>query len=190
MATAPQPQSPPALLTAEEFAKRPDPGYPEELVKGRIVTKPPPGVRHGLICNRVGRILGNHAEEHDLGFVLNNDAGVITERGPDSVRGPDVSFYSYAKLPKEGPAPKGYNDLPPDLVIEVLSPDDRWPKVMVKVGEYLLAGVSAVIVLDPERRTLHLYEGDQPVRILGESDELTLPAVLGDFRVAVGRFFG
>ena len=77
--------------------------------------------------------------------------------------------------------------MPPDLVVEVLSPSDRWPKALAKVVEYLNAGVAVVAVLDPERRMLHLYEGDQPVRILGADDELTLPALLGDFRVRVGR---
>jgi hypothetical protein len=61
--------------------------------------------------------------------------------------------------------------------------------VLAKVVEYLNAGAAVVGVLDPGRRTLHLYEGDEPARILGEADELTLPALLGDFRVAVGRFF-
>ena len=51
----------PALLTAEEFAQRPDPGYSEELVRGRIVPMPMPKPRHGEICNRVGRILGDCA---------------------------------------------------------------------------------------------------------------------------------
>ena len=185
MATATQPTL--TLLTAEEFARRPDPGYPEELVKGRIISMPPPGARHGQVCNKVGRLLGNHAEDYELGHVLSNDAGTVTERGPDSVRGPDVSFYSFAKLPK-GPLPDGYPAVPPDLVVEVFSPHDRWPKVLAKVAEYLNAGVATVCVLDPERRTLHLYEGEQPVRILGADDELTLPAPLGDFRVQVGRF--
>ena len=34
-------------------------------------------------------------DEHDLGHVLSNDSGVITERDPDTVRGADISFYSY-----------------------------------------------------------------------------------------------
>lgn len=184
MATAIQPAQ--TLLTAEEFARRPDPGYPEELVKGRIVTMPPPGARHGQLCAQIVFLLRLYLQDHDLGHVLSNDSGTVTERGPDSVRGPDISFYSYAKLPK-GPLPEGYPAVPPDLVVEVLSPHDRWPKVLAKVSEYLNAGVAVVCVLDPERRRLDLYEGDQPVRILGADDELTLPAVLGDFQVRVGR---
>ena len=181
-------QSSQVQLTAEEFGRRPDPGHPEELVRGQICTMPPPGARHGKVCNKAGRILGNYAEDYDIGHVLNNDSGVITERGPDSVRGPDVSFYSFARLPK-GPIPENYPSVSPDLVFEVLSPHDRWPKVLAKVVEYLDAGVSVVGVLDPDRSTLHLYEGDEPVRILGSDDLLRVPKLLGDFQVVVGRFF-
>jgi len=176
------------LYTAEEFARRPDAGYPEELVRGRIVSMPPPQPRHGQVCNKVGRIVGNYADDHDLGHVLCNDSGVITERGPDTVRGADICFYSYTRVPK-GRLPKGYLEVPPDLVFEVRSPEDRWPFLLAKVVEYLNAGVRVVGVLDPERNTLYLYEGDQPVRILSEHDELTLPGLLGEFRVAVSRFF-
>jgi Uma2 family endonuclease len=185
MSTAPQVAP---LLTAEQFARRPDPGYPEELVKGRIEPMPPTNRRHGQICNKVGRLLGNFAEAHDLGHVLNNDAGVITERGPDTVRGPDVAFYSYARLPR-GPVPEDYGIEPPDLVIEVLSPSDRWPKVLAKAAEYLNAGVTAVIVLDPAHRSAHVHTADAPGRVLGPEDELWLPDMLGEFRVIVGEFF-
>ena len=76
------------LLTAEEFGSRPDPGYPEELIQGRIVTMPPHTPRHGQICGKADRLLGSFADEHDLGHVLCNDSGVITERDHDTVRGP------------------------------------------------------------------------------------------------------
>jgi Uma2 family endonuclease len=84
----------------------------------------PPSRRHGQICNRVGRILGNFAEEHDLGHVLNNDSGIITERDPDSMRGPDVAFYSYKLIPK-GPVPDDYGPEIPELVVEVRWKNDR-----------------------------------------------------------------
>lgn len=176
------------LYTAEEFGQRPDPGHPEELVRGRIVAMPPPGSRHGQVCNRIGRIVGNHADDNDLGHVLCNDSGVITERGPDTVRGADICFYSDQRVPK-GPLPSGYLAVPPDVIFEVLSPEDRWRKVLAKVMEYLDAGVQAVLVVDPMRRQIHLFEGDEPTRILTDQDELTLPGQLGDFRVPVRRFF-
>lgn len=180
--------SAPVLLTAEQFAERPDPGYPEELVKGRVVPLAVPKPRHGQICGKANRIFGNHAEDRDIGQVLSNDAGVITERGPDTVRGADLAFYSFTRLPK-GPLPDGYLDIAPDLIVEVLSPTDRWPKVLAKVAEYLDAGTTVVIVLDDKRRLAHVYRADGSIRLLTADDELTIPDVLGDFSVRVGRFF-
>lgn len=185
MATATPPQ---AGITAEQFATRPDPGYPEELVRGRIVRMTPPGTRHGQICLRMACFLGKYTDEFDLGQAVCNDSGIITQRDPDSVRGADLSYYSYNRIPK-GQMPVSYPAVAPELVVEVRSPSDRWTKVLVKVGEYLEAGVGAVCVLDDASRTAQIYEADQPVRILNEADELTFPGLLPGFAVAVRRFF-
>jgi Uma2 family endonuclease len=177
-----------ALMTAEEFGRRPDPGYPEELVRGRIVAMPPPDRRHGRTCLKAGRVLGNFVEEHDLGRVMSNDSGVITEHDPDTVRGADVAYYSYARLPK-GPLPEGYGPEVPELVIEVRSSGDSWRDILLKVVEYLGAGVLKVIVLDPRSRKAHIYSVDQDPEVLGPEDELTVPELLGEFRVRVGQLF-
>jgi Uma2 family endonuclease len=184
MATAVQTR----LLTAEEFARRPDPGYPEELVRGEIVPMPMPGRRHGQVCNEAAFILTSHARQRDLGHVLTNDSGVITERNPDTVRGADVAFYSYARLPKGALSP-GYGPEVPDLVVEVRSPSERWIDLHEKVGEYLKVGVRVVVVLEPEGRTAHVFSPDAMPQRLGPEDELSVPEILGDFRVTVGRFF-
>jgi Uma2 family endonuclease len=180
--------SPPAVLTAEQFAARPDPGYPEELVRGRIVPMPVPNPRHGEICGQAYFLLRIHIAAQDLGRLPSNDSGVVTERGPDTVRGAGVSFYGDARVPK-GPLPDRYLDVPPDLVVEVLSPSDRWPKVLAKVAEYLDAGTTVVLVLDDERRMAQLFPADGTTRSLGAEDELTIPDLLGEFRVRVGQFF-
>ena len=85
--------------------------------------------------------------------------------------------------------PNRYLDTPPDLVVDVLSPSDRWPRVLAKVAEYLDAGTTIVIVLDDERRLAHVYHADGATRVLTSEDDLSVPDVLGDFRVRVGRFF-
>jgi Uma2 family endonuclease len=177
------------LLTAEQYRLLPDDGRHTELVRGKVVEMIMPAPRHGYFCNKVGRILGNFVEEHDLGRVMNNDSGVITERDPDTVRGADVCFYSYKKIPK-GPLPDGYLSVVPELVFEVRSPTDRWSKVISKVGEYLNAGVSVVCVLDTQTETLTVYPADELQRVLTTDDELLLPAILGpEFRIPVRRLF-
>lgn len=177
-----------ALMTAAEFGRRPDPGHPEELAQGRIVVMPPPDRRHGFVCGQAYYVLRLFVDEHDLGRVMSNDSGVITERGPDTVRGADVCYYSFARLPK-GPLATGYGPEVPELVVEVCSASDRWVEVHEKVAEYLGAGVLAVVVLDPGPQTAHVFGADHPPRMLGAEDELVLPGILEGFRVRVGRFF-
>src|SRR5262249_32085326 len=124
----------------------------------------------------------------NLGHVVSNDAGVVTAREPDTVRGADVAFYSYGRVPK-GPLPRGYLPVAPDLVFEARSPFDRWPEILTKVAEYLRAGTLTVCVVDETPQSIHVFHADEPARVLGVNDELTLPQLLGDFRVSVARFF-
>jgi Uma2 family endonuclease len=175
-------------LTAEEFGQMPDDGRRTELVRGRIVELPPTRSRHGKICNKAGRLLGNFADDHDLGHVMNNDSGVVTERGPDTVRGADVVFYSYDRMPKNS-IPETYPTVAPELVIEVRSPSDRWKDINAKVAEYLHVGVLVVCVLDPELRTARLSYSGQLDRTLGPDEELTFPECLPGFRALVRSFF-
>jgi Uma2 family endonuclease len=176
------------FITAEQFAQRPDPGHPEELIRGRIVAMTVPDRRHGYVCGRADRIFGNFVDQHDLGRVLCNDSGVITERGPDTVRGADVAYYSFARLPR-GTLPSGIGPELPELVVEVRSTTDRWRDVLKKVSEYLDAGVLVVVVLDPAPQVAHVFSANDPPRRLGAEEELVLPGVLEGFRARVGQFF-
>ena len=89
--------APPQLLTAEEyFGLRLD--RPTELVRGTIVDMSRPAPIHGYVMMNFGRVLGNFAIANKLGRIVGGDSAVITERDPDSVRGPDVAFYSFARF--------------------------------------------------------------------------------------------
>lgn len=177
------------LFTAEQYRLLPDDGRQTELVRGKVVELNVPAPRHGYFCARVGRILGNFAEEHDLGRVMSNDSGVITERNPDTVRGADVCYYSYKKI-RRGPIPDGYLTVVPELAFEVRSRTDRVDRVYIKIGEFLGAGVSVVCVLDEQSETLNVYRLEESQRVLAADDDWTLPELFGpDFRVPVRRLF-
>jgi Uma2 family endonuclease len=177
-----------ALMTAEEFALRADPGYPEELVQGRVVRMPLTDPRHGEVCIQAAYLLKRFLEDLNVGRVIGNDAGVITERAPDSVRGPDVAYYSYERVPR-GPLPRGYLAAAPELVFEVRSKSDRWRDIYDKISEFLNAGVLVAIVLDPTPMTAHVFSADEAPRTLSADDQLSFPGLLEGFQVRVGRFF-
>lgn len=77
----------------------------------------------------------------------------------------------------------------PDLVFEILSPDDPQSKVLRKVTEYLLAGVRAVCVLDPEDETPRIYRDDKAEVTLSAEDKFAVPDILSGFSCRVGEFF-
>lgn len=177
------------LLTAEEYAQLPPGDFPTELVKGIVEETNLPGVLHGSVCHRIGYLLQEHLDARAVGgLVTCNDAGIITQRGPDTVRGADVAYFGIDRI-LPGTVPKGYAARPPEIVFEVLSPFDRWPRVLVKVGEYLAVGVDYVCVADPATRTVHLYTSEGPGRTLDAPDALEFPGVLNGFSVTVGDFF-
>ncbi len=176
------------LLTAQEYLQLPDRGTPTELVRGRVVERNVPAPRHGEICVNVIALLSPHIRANKLGRLVGNDGGVVTQREPDTVRGADVAFYSYSRIPP-GPLPKGYLDVVPELVFEVRSPTDRWARVLAKGAEYLEAGVSVVCVLDQVSETVQIFRNEELRHTLHNSDELYLPDILGDCRVPVQGFF-
>jgi Uma2 family endonuclease len=176
------------LLSAEEYRLLPDNGAPTELVRGKLVPMNMPAPRHGEICGNVVFLLRLFLEDKDLGRVVSNDSGVVTEHDPDTVRGPDVAYYSFARVPR-GPLPEGYLSVAPEIVFEVRSPGDRWRDILAKVSEYLAASVLRVCVLDPQRQTVTVYSPEEPEVTLTRDQSLTLPEFLPDFSVAVERFF-
>ncbi len=147
-----------------------------------------PTPRHGQICGQVYYLLRHFLEDHSVGHVVCNDSGVRTERGPDTVRGADVAFYSYQRVPP-GLFPQGYLPVVPELVFEVRSSGDRWGRIWTKVGEYLEAGVTVVCVLDQIRERCHVFRPDDSGEIFSAEQELTLPDVLPEFQIVVRRFF-
>jgi len=176
------------LITAQEYARMPDMGVRTELVRGEIIKMNIPKPRHGQVCNTAGWLIKSFAHEHNLGHVTSNDAGILTERDPDTVRGGDVWFISYAKIPK-GPLTQDYLEVPPDIVIEVKSVFDRWSKLLGKVAEYLDAGVAVVCLLDPETEEVRLYYAEKPEAVLVGEDQVTFPEQLPGFTVAAKAFF-
>jgi Uma2 family endonuclease len=178
-----------SLLTAEQLADLPDDGRYTELVRGRIVEVNPPGVWHGYVCTRIGWLVMNFTRANDLGWVIGNDSGIITERNPDTVRGADLAFYSYQRVPKGTMPKRGYIDVRPELVFEVRSPDDTWAEMLGKAAEYLKAGVIIVCLVDPRSQRVMVLDNENPPRMLGSDDLLTIPEVLPGFEVPVAQLF-
>jgi Uma2 family endonuclease len=176
------------LMTAEEFLHYSGPpNVKVELVRGEVVTMCRPGFSHGFSQLRAGTVLDQYGRTTRLGRAV-VETGVITERDPDSVRGPDVSFWSAVQLPLDQ-KPEGYPQSFPDLCVEVLSPHNVFAKIMEKMGEYFRAGTRMVWIIDPEDRTVTVYRSLDQGQVFHESATLTCEDVLPGFSCPVREFF-
>jgi len=126
-----------------------------ELVRGRIVKMSPTGWKHGRIEYLLARSLDDFIQEQNLGTVVVGDVGMYVSRDPDTVRAADTAFLSTERLEKA--PPNGYLDVPPNLVVEVMSPTNRWMDVRQKIEEYLAASVDQVWIVEPENESVQVY---------------------------------
>lgn len=164
----------------------PDDDYRYELVEGRLIRMSPVGGLHGVLTVRLSGMLADHTRPRNLGFVV-TEVGFTLAINPDTVRAPDVAFVRH-RTPN-GKPPRGFWVGPPDLAVEVLSPDDRPADVSAKVTEYLTSGVQLVWVVDPDERTVTAHRPQTDPVVFDERDELDAAGVVPAFTCAVLDIF-
>lgn len=175
------------LVTAEEFARLQDRDHRWELVEGRVIKMSPPGARHGVIAARMAMFLGLYAQSRQLGVVL-VEGGYRLASNPDTVRGPDLSFVRRERIPGSG-IPVGFWPGAPDLVVEIVSPDNRQPEIRSKVHQYLRLGTELVWVVEPDDHYVAVHDAPDTTRILRIGDTLDGGVVLAGFRCEVEAIF-
>ena len=187
MAIAPAPPQTEALITGEELLAMGDTSL-FELVEGRIIRMSPTGLEHGRYEGKFYKALESFIEQHNLGIVAVGEVGVYTHRDPDTVRGVDATFISHERLSRRQKK-SGFLDVAPELIVEVMSPDDRWSEVKQKLREYFAIGVKLVWVADPADKTVYAYRSLTDVREFTEADALTGDDVLPGFTVSIAQLF-
>jgi Uma2 family endonuclease len=170
-------------MTAKELMNLDDDSHRHELIKGELLTMPPPSFDHGRISAILTMLLLQHARANRLGEVC-TEAGYKLESDPDTVLGPDVSFVAKDRSQHSD----GYYLGPPDLAVEVLSPSDRRGKVERKLSLWLELGTRSVWLVNPRRRTVEVISSTGERRMLHETDELVDDTIPG-FRVTVSEIF-
>ena len=177
----------PNTYTPDDLLRMPD-GDRYELADGRLVELNG-GVLSSLVAARVLHRLVDFCEPKALAWIFSADLGYqCFPDHPRKVRKPDVSLVLRDRLPAEQFA-EGFLTLPPDLAVEVVSPNDLAYEVEEKVEEYLGAGVRLVWVVYPTTRTIHIHRGDGSAAVARSSDELNGEDLLPGFVCRVGDIF-
>ena len=148
----------------------------------------PAGHQHGHIAHEIALSLGIHVKANKLGRVYAAETGFKLESNPDTVRAPDVAFVSADRL--ENLPSTGYFPGPPDLAVEIISPNDRHSEVEEKVEMGLFYGVKMVVTLSPQTRTATVYRSLDSIRMIRGEGRLEGEEVVPGWVLPLAEVFG
>ncbi|EKK03440.1 protein containing DUF820 [Rhodopirellula baltica SH28] len=172
--------------TAEDLAILHAQGVMCELVDGQLVEKQM-GFKESLLALAIGHFLFQHVSKHKLGMVSGAD-GFVT-LFPDLIRGPDVAFLSWDRLPGGQLPEEAFPRIVPDLVVEVLSPGNTRAEMARKRREYFHAGVRLVWTVDPIRRSVAVFTSATQSSVFGETESLDGGDVLPGLKISLADVF-
>lgn len=174
-------------VTPEDFLETPE-GHHCEFIDGKLVERNM-GMESCEVAANVVELIRHHARGHQLGKAFTSDLGYqIFVDDPRKVRLPDVSFIAKARLP-EGRRPRGHCRIPPDLAVEVVSPNDKAEELEVKRLDFFRAGTRQWWLIFPETRTVYVFHKVDSCVLFTEDQELTDDEILPGFRCLVRAFF-
>jgi Uma2 family endonuclease len=183
------PNPPAKAVTPDDLLRMPDRGRGYELVDGELRERKMT-FWSTFVGRRVSTLLANHAEPLGLGWV--NGEGTSYRCFPDDqtrVRRADTTFHGLGRLTAAQAQLEGHCTVVPDLVVEVVSPNDLAYEVEEKREEWLAAGAQLVWLIYPEEQTIHAFRPDGTVTLFRRADTLTAEPVLPEFRVPVAELF-
>jgi Uma2 family endonuclease len=179
--------APPRLLTPDDVEELPNGKYCE-LVDGQLVEKPM-GTRAQYVGVQISWQLMNHCRPTGLAHVIMENAMVCFPSKPNQMRRPDVMVILSARLPFDQ-IPEGLLKIRPDLVVEVISPNDKVVDLEKKLDDFRDAGIPLVWLVYPQSRRVRVIRHEGPSTDLGPDDDLTGELILPDFRCRVSDLFG
>ncbi|MEQ1824838.1 MAG: Uma2 family endonuclease [Pirellula sp.] len=157
-----------------------------ELVDRTLVEKAM-GWPESFLAGILLQWINNYLDQHRMGVATGPDG--MTRLFGDTVRGPDVAFVAWARLPG-GRIPKDpVPDLVPNFVVEVLSKGNTYAEMSRKRREYFHAGVELLWMVDHRARTVTVFRSPQDATVFTEGQMLDGGSVLPGWQVDIADLF-
>ncbi len=175
-----------SVRAAEFLASSESEGY--ELVHGEMEALAVGG-ESSWIGGEVFGLFRDHLKLDPQGVVFPQDTAIaVWQDDPDHVRKPDVFFIARGRLP-QGRLPQGYVTVVPDLIVEIVSPNDDAGKLEAKLQDYRRVAVPLVWVIYPETRNAYVYRRGSPIEVVEGGGNLDGGDVLPGFLLSLASLF-
>lgn len=175
-------------MTLDEFLELPETEPAAEFVCGRIIPRPMPTWFHSRLANRIGAFFEIYFMQHNEGYANVELRHAAPEEGRSYL--PDVSITSWRKSnPSLAERRQKAIEVPPDIAVEIVSPDDRPTRIADKLAFYLRAGVASVWIVDPDEQSVSVYRPGQPAQVFRAGDMLDGRPAFSAFELPVEDLF-
>jgi Uma2 family endonuclease len=178
--------TPTKLWTWEDTLALPD-GERYEVINGELKERCV-STQSSAIAMFIARLLWRWVDSGHAGWITGEAGGfIIFDWMPGDVRMPDIAYTSRSRLPAM-PA-EGWVSVPPELVVEVVSPNDLASDVDAKARDYIRAGVDIVWVVFPRTRSVLVYRQDAAPTMFSAGETLSGGETLPDLELSVSELF-
>ena len=143
---------PEGKISEEEFLAWCDEDVKAEWVDGQVIMMSPANVQHVNLTSFLISLMRIWVEDRDLGAVFGLE--LMTRLSPRSRRVPDLVFVAKDRLQN---LRRNHLEGPPDLAIEVVSPDSLVRDWREKYLDYQSAGLREYWVIDPANQRVEAY---------------------------------
>ncbi|MBI1255931.1 MAG: hypothetical protein GC204_00530 [Chloroflexi bacterium] len=182
-------------MPMDEFIREFD-AAPFELIDGERIAVMPPVALHVLILKTIYAALLKIEQTSGIGFAFSEAPFVLVDTA-DWVKGsrlPDASFYLAERWNAYTQSTPDWHSKPfvlvPDLCVEIISQNDNYQDVDLKVEKYLSDGVKLIWVINPRTKTVAVYsQGSDQITRLTIDAALTGGDLLPDFSLPVKAIF-
>lgn len=143
---------PEGKISEEEFLAWCNEDVKAEWVDGQVIVMSPANVQHVNLTSFLISLMRIWVEDRDLGAVFGLE--LMTRLSPRSRRVPDLVFVAKDRLEN---LRRNHLEGPPDLAIEVVSPDSLVRDWREKYLDYQSAGLREYWVIDPANQRVEAY---------------------------------
>jgi Uma2 family endonuclease len=175
-----------ARMTLDEFLALPEEKPRLEYADGVVTQKVAPQFDHTSLQTDILSRFNRLGQELQHG-IARPETRIVT---PGWSPVPAVSYYRKERVKPESPRRFGKIEIPPDIAVEIISPDQSVGELLKKCLRYAEIGVAVSLVIDADDETVYAMRPGQPLQVLRGDDRIDLDDVLPGFDLAVHALFG
>jgi Uma2 family endonuclease len=172
--------------TDQELLALPKDGFDREIIGGEMIMSPA-GSEHGAIIMAIAGPLHMYVVKKQLGCVLDGQTGCRMFSG--DLLSPDVSFVTAVRWEAHRKTKAVFFPGGPDLIVEVLSPEDSLRVLKKKIQQYFTDGTRMAWVVHPRKRCVTVYHAPSSADVLTANDVLDGEHVVPGFTLKISQIF-